>query len=305
MTATLKNNEKGSIQEYFIDDQSSLITINNKNQKSIVYSKEIESTFIQIHFCLQGNAQFIFNQNTYKIEVKEKKSIILYNPQKKLPIQLKIHPNTSLISILISIKEFHKIFSTEANYIPFLSKENKNNKYYDEMVITPSVFIVLQQIFTNNIQNSIKEIYLKGKVLELLSLYFHYGEASDIEHCPFLVDSQNVLKIKKAKDIIVSKMANPPSLSQLSEEVGLSLKNLKEGFKQVYGDSVYSFLLDYKMEFARRLLEDKKNNVNEVGLQIGYSTSSHFIAAFKKKYGITPKKYAMSLKNLSIETINT
>jgi AraC-like DNA-binding protein len=36
-------------------------------------------------------------------------------------------------------------------------------------------------------------------------------------------------------------------------------------------------------------------NVSEVGLKIGYSTSSHFIAAFRKKIGTTPKKYLMSL----------
>jgi AraC-like DNA-binding protein len=49
------------------------------------------------------------------------------------------------------------------------------------------------------------------------------------------------------------------------------------------------------MEVARKLLESGDNNVNEVGLKVGYSTASHFIAAFKKKYGTTPKKYLMSL----------
>jgi len=58
---------------------------------------------------------------------------------------------------------------------------------------------------------------------------------------------------------------------------------------------VYSFLFDYKMEVARKLLETGSHNVNEVGLKVGYSTSSHFIAAFKKKYGITPKKYIQSI----------
>ena len=51
------------------------------------------------------------------------------------------------------------------------------------------------------------------------------------------------------------------------------------------------------MEVARKLLESGNHNVNEVGLRIGYSTSSHFIAAFKKKYGTTPKKYIMSLSS--------
>jgi AraC-like DNA-binding protein len=86
-------------------------------------------------------------------------------------------------------------------------------------------------------------------------------------------------------------MAEPPTLAELAEEIGLSLKRLKEGFKQIYGDSVYSFLFNYKMEYARKMLESNQHNVNEVGLKVGYSTASHFIAAFKKKYGTTPKKY--------------
>jgi len=112
---------------------------------------------------------------------------------------------------------------------------------------------------------------------------------------PFLVDEDNVKRIRRAKELIIAKMAEPPSLPELAKEVGLSLKRLKEGFKQIYGDSVYSFLFGYKMEYARRLLDSGQYNVNEIGLRIGYSTSSHFIAAFRKKYGTTPKKYMKEL----------
>ena len=129
----------------------------------------------------------------------------------------------------------------------------------------------------------------------MLSLHFQKDETTEGEYCPFLVDEDNVLKIRRAKEIIISRMAEPPSLQELANEIGLNLKKLKEGFKQIYGDTVYSFLFDYKMEHARRLLESNKFNVNEVGVQIGYSTASHFIAAFKKKFGTTPKKYVMSL----------
>ena len=85
----------------------------------------------------------------------------------------------------------------------------------------------------------------------------------------------------------------------MKEEQELLLKRnkLKEGFKQVYGDSVFSFLFDYKMEVARQLLATGSYNVNEVGLKVGYSTASHFIAAFKKKFGITPKKFVMGLSS--------
>ncbi len=138
------------------------------------------------------------------------------------------------------------------------------------------------------------DLYVKGKVYELIALYFNKTDNSALEQCPFLVDEENVKRIRKAKDIILQRMTEPPTLPVLAEEIGLSLKKLKEGFKQIYGDSVYSFLFDYKMEYARKMLETNQYNVNEVGLKVGYSTSSHFIAAFKKKYGTTPKKYLMS-----------
>ncbi|MNQ11537.1 Regulatory protein PchR [compost metagenome] len=103
------------------------------------------------------------------------------------------------------------------------------------------------------------------------------------------------MKIRKAKEIIIANMAEPPGLQELADEISLNLKKLKMGFKQIYGDTVYGFLFDYKMDFARKLLDSGSYNVNEVGLKIGYSTGSHFIAAFKKKFGTTPKKYLMSI----------
>ena len=173
--------------------------------------------------------------------------------------------------------------------------ENISKKYYDDLEIKPSVTLTLQQIINSNINNSLKELYIKGKVYELLSLHFHKEENVNAEYCPFLVDEQNVLKIRNAKEIIINKMTDPPSLQELANEIGLNIKKLKEGFKQIYGTTVYGFLLDYKMEHARKLLESNQYNVNEVGIKVGYSTASHFIAAFKKKYGITPKQYVMSL----------
>ena len=151
--------------------------------------------------------------------------------------------------------------------------------------------VVLDQLLSFNLNNSIKPLYYKGKAYEMLSLFFNRSQDANIEQCPFLVDEENVAKLKKAKDIIIAQMSEPPTLQELADTIGLSLKKLKEGFKQIYGDSVFSFLFDYKMEVARQLLESGDYNVNEVGLRVGYSTASHFIAAFKKKYGTTPKKY--------------
>ena len=278
-----ENIAQGSFEEVLIEDGFYVLKIQNDGIHNQTVTREIDSSFIQFHFCLKGSAKFVFNEGRYALEVNEDNSLLLYNTQVDLPLNLVLNSNSW--------------FSKEADYIPFLSADNKDKKYYSQEAVSPAIAVVLSQVMNYNLHPSIKELYIKGKVYELISLYFNKSQDADVEQCPFLVDEDNVKRIRKAKEIIISRMAEPPSLQDLSEEIGLSLKKLKEGFKQIYGDSVYSFLFDYKMEYARKMLESGKHNVNEVGLKVGYSTSSHFIAAFKKKYSTTPKKYLMSLAN--------
>jgi len=294
---TSKSVAKGSFEEIAIEKGFFILTYKNENEAIEIVERRIDSSYIQFHFCIKGEATFVFNQGAYRLPIYQDTSLLLYNPQRDLPIHLEVRPNCWLVSLVISLEKFHSLFSQQTSYVTFLSDENQNKKYYKDGIITPSMSVVLNQLLGFNLNTSIKSLYFKGKAYELLSLFFNRNEDADIEQCPFLADEENVAKLKRAKDIIIAQMAEPPTLQELSDTIGLSLKKLKEGFKQIYGDTVYSFLFDYKMEVARKLLESGDYNVNEVGLKVGYSTASHFIAAFKKKFGTTPKKYITEIKN--------
>ncbi|WP_417884687.1 helix-turn-helix transcriptional regulator [Zunongwangia sp.] len=282
-------------EETKVEEGFFILKFQNETSVSQTIEREIDSSFIQFHFIVKGESEFLFNNGSYSLPLLEEKSLLLFNPQQNLPLHLKLGPKSWLVSLVISIQKFHALFSEEADYIAFLNPENRDKKYYKDAPISPSMAIVLNQVLNFNLTPTIKSLYFKAKAYELLSLYFNRAEDANVEQCPFLSDEENILKIRKAKDIVISRMAEPPSLQELSEEINLSLKRLKEGFKQIYGDSVYSFLFHYKMEYARKLLDSGEFNVNEVGLKVGYSTASHFIAAFKKKFGTTPKKYLLSL----------
>jgi len=268
-----------------------------KNETDTIqeFTGDVTREYIQFHFCLKGSARFQFNNKNYAFDILDGKNMLLFNTEKKLPLDLDLRSKSWVLSIYISIEKFHSLFSKEAAYIPFLSPNNTIKKHYDDGTTTPQMAIVLNQIFNFSNNSSLKTLYVKGKIYELLSLYFNTNTTED-EKCPFLVDDAYVMKIKKAKDIIIDRVAEPPTLQELATEVGLSLKKLKEEFKKIYGDTVFNFLFNYKMDFAKKMLETGNHNVTEVGMQIGYSTSSHFIAAFKKKYDITPKKYIQSLE---------
>lgn len=274
-----------------------ILRYKNEENKTLKFKEAVSQEFIQFHFCHKGSGSFEFNGGSYQLPLMSKNVILLYNPQKTLPIDLNLTPDSAVVSLVISIKKFHSLFSEDADHIHFLSAENNTKKYYDTRPISPAMSVVLSQILETKLHESIQTLYFKGKVYELLSLFFNKSEDADMEQCPFLMDEENVRKIRKAKEIILNQMTEPPTLQELSAEIGLNIKKLKEGFKQIYGDTVYGYLLDHKMNEARSMLNSRQYNINEISLKLGYSTSSHFIAAFKKKFGTTPKKYLMSVSS--------
>ena len=290
-----KNIAKGSTESFKVDEGVILLKQTNENEFESNFNSKIGKDYIQFHFCLKGSSKFLFNQSSYVFNVENENSILLYNPNKELPIDLLLDANSQVISILISIKKFHSLFSNESDQISFLNNDNIENKLYKEKKIGPMIAVILNQMYQQSLNLTMYKLYLRGKVFELMSLYFSKDKEMDIEQCPFLSDDNNIKKIKKAKEIIISRMIEPPTLQELAKEVDISLKKLKQGFKQVYGASVFSFLIDYKMQVSKRLLSSGNYNVNEVALRVGYSTATHFINAFKKKFGTTPKKYLMSI----------
>tara|TARA_Y100000589_G_C27194589_1_gene646216 strand:- start:2381 stop:3277 length:897 start_codon:yes stop_codon:yes gene_type:complete len=276
-----------------LDNGLILLNINQLEKHSNFLWEDLTAEYIQFHFGIKGTSKVHFNLKNYTIDLGEEQSLLIYNPNQNLPLDLEVSKEGSVISLFVKIELFHSFFSEVSEHIPFLNFENKNKKYYDQSPLTPETILVLNQINKLKFQDHLQQLYLKGKSYELISVYFNQS-AESTKSCPFLMDDEYLSKVKRVKDIVVEKIVDPPSLNDLSEEVGLNLKKLKQGFKQVYGSSVFNFLFDYKMELSRKLLDSGKYNINEVGEKVGYSTASHFIASFKKKYGITPKKYVLS-----------
>ncbi len=287
----MKNNAKSLFTDTEIETGFSILKLINTSTETQSFTKEVNNNYIQLFLCTKGAGKLVYNNGSYKIDITANNSLILYNPMQNLPVHVEIEKQSKILIALITIKKFHSFFSEFATYITFLDDENKNKKYYSGKPLSPREQVVLNEIFDNNMHHSLEKLYSKGKIYELLSLYFNISEDTDTEKCPFLNDEKNVQKIKQAKELIIQRMAEPPTLTELAKEIGLSLSKLKDGFKQIYGDTVFNFLFDYKMDYARKMLASKEYNVSEVSELVGYSTSSHFIAAFKKKFGTTPKKY--------------
>ncbi|MBI1222351.1 MAG: helix-turn-helix domain-containing protein [Bacteroidetes bacterium] len=283
-----KNSAKSSL-KLLVDEAGFRVYRGEETEGPFHMRGEVEQGLIQFYYALEGNFTYHFGPH-YRQFLKEGHYFFFYNPEKVMQFEIHAEGNVKWVAFFISIQKLHSLFTDYATELPFLSGDNINRTIYQEHEYHSSIRFALLQLFSIRMAHQAFGVFAKGKIYEVLSLHFGQEE-TDMEACPFLKDESNMSRIKKAKEILVERMNEPPSISELSKEVGINEYRLKTGFKEVYGNTVYGFLLDYKLDHARHLLDLEQQQVNEVAYSIGYSNPSHFISAFKKKFGITPKKY--------------
>lgn len=265
---------------------------NNLSVETSNYQYHLNTNYIQLFFCINQHATVAFNQLHCAVNIGEHSSSMVYFKTEEMKLYFSLPPKTELITVLISIDHFHSLFAEADNFLFNFKNFNVGKPIIETKKTNNSVKLILHQIVNQPLSDALKPVFIKGKIYELLSYYFTTITEENSDHCPYVPTDDVAGKVKLAKEIVIENLANPPSLEQLAKQVGLNIKKLKTDFKEFYGVPVFTFLLNYKMEQAKKLLLEQQLNVNEIATYLGYSTSSHFIAAFKKKYGITPKQYA-------------
>ncbi len=154
------------------------------------------------------------------------------------------------------------------------------------------------------------QLFLESKILELVALSMdilkgnkpnEWNSYSGIKS----LGTDEIDKIYAARDHLVSDMENPPSLLQLARYAGMNQQKLKCGFRRVFDDTAFGYLQQYRLEEARKLLQEGNLSVSEVALQVGYSHFGHFASIFKRKFGIAPSSIKKGVSfNRSTNSLN-
>ena len=164
---------------------------------------------------------------------------------------------------------------------------------------TAAMQTALHQLLHCPFKGITQKLYFESKVWELMALLIEQELAlQDNARQSVSIRADDIERIHHAKDILLKRLDNPPSLLELSRQVGLNDCALKRGFRQVFGETAFGYLHKCRMEKARQLLVEGEMNVSEAARQVGFVNRSYFAAAFRKKFGVSPSKY-LRQKNYS------
>jgi AraC-like DNA-binding protein len=165
------------------------------------------------------------------------------------------------------------------------------------MTLTPmsaAIRRVAEQIIATPARTGCNRLLLEGKVLELLALTLSEMEGHSAEEARSAValSAKDRQRLQEARDLLVADLERTWLLRDLARQVGLNENKLKHGFRQIFGNSVYAYLQDHRMQAAAEMLARGEDSVTNIALAVGYANPAHFSKIFRRYFGVSPSHYA-------------
>lgn len=102
-------------------------------------------------------------------------------------------------------------------------------------------------------------------------------------------------KVHQIKQYIDTEFVQIKNISQIAQQLFYSREHISRLFKQYYNTDISEYLVDKKIDYARKLLE-KGNSVTFSSTMAGFHNMSSFIQAFRQRVGTTPAKYKQNYR---------
>lgn len=264
--------------------------------ENILMSMESTAPMIEMHFSLSGESNVSMKGSKEKMKIGERDHNIFYLPSFNgyMETGKQATPNHAF-EICMTEEYFQKIAGCECSTLEIFRDKIRNQELallsQHNLVITAQMDTLIHEIINCRKQGALKRLYIESKVLQLLILQVEQYESNCTKNGCSCIKHYDVQKVYYAKELLEKNISNPHSLSELARLTGLNEFKLKKGFKELFGNTVFGYLHELRMEEAKRLLLDQDMPINIVAEYCGYQYVSHFTTAFRKKHGITPAKF--------------
>ena len=281
-----KNGYNKDASEHKMDKESKQFEL--KIDGALIRKINIKSGGFYLHkMDVEPNEFYIIlsNNTTIKVDGDNHKTLLL--PDRYLIICEK--NKTSYRFFINYVDDNEAIYFLRLNkirYKLFTDLIAFNAELYADLNITDILF----NMFSCNYEEELKANYLEAKTMELLCALEYQIKNLETNSDTVEVPEQMNQAIHLAREIMIEDLKTPISLISLARKIGTNENYLKKYFKIVFGQTVFSFLNEYKMKTAKRMLLKDKMQISQVAADLGYKNSSNFSANFFKYYGFLPKK---------------
>lgn len=156
------------------------------------------------------------------------------------------------------------------------------------MPLSPYITGIIQSIRHCALTGAARRLFIESKVYELLALQIDAWQKEFGTRPPELPHRKDAEIMYAIRDYLQLHFQDDLSLKAICKEFGVNECKLKSGFKKQFGNTVFGYIQELRMEFARQLLLQQQSSVGMVADKLGYRNANHFSTAFRKFFGESP-----------------
>ncbi len=104
------------------------------------------------------------------------------------------------------------------------------------------------------------------------------------------ISASDIERIHYAAELLVRDPINPPDLTNLAGQIGMSRSKFYSHFRKVFKHSPMEHLRSHRMQVAKQLLQQGKHNITEVAFAVGFNSLSYFTRTFTTEFGHSPRQ---------------
>jgi AraC-like DNA-binding protein len=251
----------------------------NRNQRPAPHT-------IEMNYCREGRCECLFGEEQYCYMSAGDLAICSLHEK----AHQSVFPTSHYHGITVTI-DFPMIGEEQKRGLGRLSIDLKRLQELTEfhgctiLRARPELKHIFEELYT--VPEEIRKGYIRIKVLELLLILtgFPFQEtAKEREH----YSTVQIGKIKEIHSFLIHSYSEHYTIEMLSVRAGISPTSLKKCFRGIYGESIYAYMKQYRLQVAEKLLRETDLTIEEIAAEIGYNNPNKFTTAFGKKYGMSP-----------------
>lgn len=269
-----------------------LISNYELNEDIVIENPEVDIFKRMIFFKFQNIFPKTETLSTEK-PLTEMPSVLIATSRVNTDEVISIHTNTSTINIEVDASYLKGLFDLPEKSPALQSLLENAQPLLFEQIVYPSLQNIVNEIITEQVEETFKLFFLRIKAEELVCRLLMELEKRDEKHL-YALNTRDIQTIYKVKEHMLGNLGTPPLINDLATYANMSPTKLKRLFKQIFGNSIFSYYQQFRMKEAARLLKEEKRSVSDVGYELGFTNLSHFSKAFKEHIGMKPKEYSRS-----------
>ncbi|MFD2584994.1 helix-turn-helix domain-containing protein [Pedobacter vanadiisoli] len=253
-----------------------------------------EPDMVELHFSLTGGGIMENYLTNKRLDIKANQHNIIYSPDFDGTAEFDTRNQHKFFEINFERSRFIDLTSESSILLKNFAENIMNGRSVEisseNLPITLAMHSCINDIMNCHFTGGLKLLFLQSKCLELLALQAQaFEEAAKKTERPAL-KAYDKERIYYAREYLLANANHPPSLAELAKIAGINEFKLKHGFKEVFKNTVFGYLSDYKLMKAKELLADNSKDIKNISDELGYSSVQHFSTAFSKKFGVSPGK---------------